>query len=186
MSRVGKRPIPVPSGVAVTIDGGLVSVKGPKGELNCKVEPRLLIEQRDSTLVVDRPNNDSYFRQQHGLARTLVANMVEGVTQGFTKSLTFVGVGYRAVLEGESLVLSLGFSHNVTVAPRPGIKFEIEAVERGRQQIVKVMGIDKQVVGQQAADIKRIRPPDSYKGKGVRYLGEEIKTKPGKRGVTGK
>ncbi|GMV36269.1 MAG: 50S ribosomal protein L6 [Fimbriimonadales bacterium] len=186
MSRVGRRPIPIPSGVTVTIDGGHVAVKGPKGELSCDIEPRLIVQQEDGTLTVDRPNNEAYMRQQHGLARTLIANMVTGVTEGFVKKLTLVGVGYRANLEGNTLTLSLGFSHPVVIEPRPGVSFSLEQADRQRQQVISVSGIDKQQVGQQAADIRRIRPPDSYKGKGVRYLGEEVKTKPGKRGATGK
>jgi large subunit ribosomal protein L6 len=182
MSRVGRRPIQVPAGVTVEASDGAVKVKGPKGELHGQVEPRLSIRQEDGTVVVGRPSNDAYFRQQHGLARTIIANMVQGVVEGFKKELTLVGVGYRATLEGANLQLSLGFSHPIIVKPREGIKFELRT--ENRQQVITVAGIDKQVVGQQAADIRRLRPPDPYKGKGVRYLGEEVKTKPGKRTVT--
>lgn len=186
MSRVGKKPIPVPAGVTIKIEDGNVTVKGPKGELSERIEAKLLVEQGDGTLTVERPTNEAYFRQQHGLARTLIANMVTGVTEGFNKQLTLVGVGYRANMEGKNLVLSLGFSHPVVVEPRDGITLEVEPGDRTRAMAINVRGIRKQVVGQQAADIRRLRPPDSYKGKGVRYVGEEVKTKPGKRGVAGK
>jgi large subunit ribosomal protein L6 len=186
MSRVGRKPITVPGNVTVTNQDGHITVKGPKGELACRVEPRLEVKQENGIIALERPTNESYMRQQHGLARTLIDNLVIGVTEGFTKNLTLVGVGYRATLDGKNLVMSLGFSHPVIVEPRPGITFTIEPGDRTRPMSINVAGIDKQVVGQQAADIRRKRPPDSYKGKGVRYVGEVVKTKPGKRGVAGK
>jgi len=187
MSRVGRKPIPVPSGVTVNFaEDGQVAVKGPKGELGCKIEPQLQVDQAEGQIKIERPSNASYLRQQHGLARTLIANAVDGVTNGFVKQLTLVGVGYRATMEGNNLLFNLGYSHSITVQPRAGITFEVEPGDRQKPLVIKVAGIDKQQVGQVAADIRKLRPPDSYKGKGVRYLGEEVKTKPGKRGVAGK
>ena len=176
MSRIGKRPIEVPAGVTVAIDPGRVMVNGPLGELQQQVPLRMKIERSDDTIVVTRPTERGEDRALHGLTRTLVANMVEGVTKGFEKRLEIQGVGYRAALKGTDLELSVGYSHPVTVTPRDGITFEVPAPT----QIV-VRGIDKQMVGQTAAEIRRVRPPEPYKGKGIRYAGEFVRRKVGKR-----
>src|SRR5579885_74457 len=176
MSRIGKRPIEVPSGVIVSVDPGRVTVSGPKGELRQQVPQRMQIAQEDGTITVSRPTERGEDRALHGLTRTLIANMVEGVTNGFEKRLEIQGVGYRAALAGTTLELQVGFSHPVRVAPRPGIEFEVPAPT----QIV-VRGIDKQLVGQTAAEIRKIRPPEPYKGKGIRYDGEQVRRKVGKR-----
>jgi large subunit ribosomal protein L6 len=175
VSRIGKQPIPVPSGVDVKIDGATVIVKGPKGELKQTFSELLTIEQQDGTLVVTRPDDTREARSLHGLTRTLVANMVQGVSEGFSKNLEIVGVGYRAVLKGSNLELALGFSHPVVVIPEPGISFEVPAPNR-----ITVRGIDKQRVGQVAAEIRAWRKPEPYKGKGVRYEGEYVRRKLGK------
>jgi large subunit ribosomal protein L6 len=175
VSRIGKQPIPVPSGVDVTIDGTTVTVKGPKGELRQTFTEVITIEKQDDTLVVTRPDDDREARSLHGLTRTLVANMVQGVSEGFSKNLEIVGVGYRAVLKGSDLELALGFSHPVVVKPEPGISFEVPAPNR-----ITVRGIDKQRVGQVAAEIRAWRKPEPYKGKGVRYEGEYVRRKLGK------
>ena len=175
MSRIGKQPIPVPSGVDVSIDGATVTVKGPKGELKQTFSELLTIEKQDDTLVVTRPDDSREARSLHGLTRTLVANMVVGVSEGFSKNLEIVGVGYRAVLKGSDLELALGFSHPVVVKPEPGISFEVPAPNR-----ITVRGIDKQRVGQVAAEIRAWRKPEPYKGKGVRYEGEYVRRKLGK------
>ena len=176
MSRIGKNPIPVPEGVNVTIAPGRVRVTGPLGELEQQVPQRIGIEQRDGELVVTRPTDRGEDRALHGLTRTLVANLVEGVTKGFERRLEIQGVGYRATLRGDTLDLALGFSHPVSVPPPPGIAFEVPAPNQ-----VVVKGIDKQRVGQVAADIRRLRPPEPYKGKGIRYAGEHVRRKVGKR-----
>jgi large subunit ribosomal protein L6 len=180
MSRIGFQPIPVPDGVDVKIEPGLVTVKGPKGELNQKVNPQLEITRDNGTLHVKRPSEKRQFQQLHGLTRTLVANMIQGVTQGYSKKLEIHGVGYRAALEGKTLVLSVGYSHPVRVEPEPGIEFSLESQTR-----ITVSGIDKQLVGEQAARIRRIRPPEPYKGKGIRYEGERVRRKAGKAGKVG-
>jgi large subunit ribosomal protein L6 len=176
MSRIGKRPIEVPSSVNVAISGGRVQVNGPLGELSQVVPTRMKIEQRDGEIVVERPTERGEDRALHGLTRTLVANMVEGVTKGFEKRLEIQGVGYRAALKGTTLELSVGYSHPVTIEPRQGISFEVPVPT----QIV-VKGIDKQAVGQIAAEIRKVRPPEPYKGKGIRYEGEYVRRKVGKR-----
>jgi large subunit ribosomal protein L6 len=176
MSRIGKKPIEVPAGVIVSIDPGRVTVSGPKGELRQDVPARMQIAQDGDTLTVTRPTERGEDRALHGLTRTLIANMVEGVTNGYEKRLEIQGVGYRAALRGSSIELLLGFSHPVVVEPPPGIEFEIPAPT----QII-VRGIDKQSVGQVAADIRRLRPPEPYKGKGIRYAGEIVRRKVGKR-----
>ncbi len=175
MSRIGKQPIPVPSGVDVTIDGSTVTVKGPKGELKQTLSDVLTIEKQDDSIVVGRPDDSREARSLHGLTRTLVANMVVGVSEGFSKNLEIVGVGYRAVLKGSDLELALGFSHPVVIKPEPGISFEVPAPNR-----ITVRGIDKQRVGQVAAEIRAWRKPEPYKGKGVRYEGEYVRRKLGK------
>jgi large subunit ribosomal protein L6 len=176
MSRIGKRPIELPTSVNVAISPGRVQVNGPLGELSQVVPSRMKVEQRDGEIVVERPTERGDDRALHGLTRTLVANMVEGVTKGFEKRLELQGVGYRAALRGESLELSVGYSHPVTIEPRQGVSFEVPVPT----QIV-VKGIDKQAVGQLAAEIRKVRPPEPYKGKGIRYEGEYVRRKVGKR-----
>jgi large subunit ribosomal protein L6 len=176
MSRIGNKPIEVPASVNVAISPGRVQVNGPLGELSQQVPPRMKIEQRDGELVVSRPTERGEDRALHGLTRTLVANMVEGVTKGFEKRLEVQGVGYRAALRGTALELNVGFSHSVVVEPRPGITFEVPVPT----QIV-VKGVDKQQVGQTAAEVRAVRPPEPYKGKGIRYEGEYVRRKVGKR-----
>jgi len=176
LSRIGRQPIELPSGVAVAISPGRVQVNGPLGELSQAVPLRMTIEKQEETIVVTRPTDRGEDRSLHGLTRTLIANMVDGVTKGFEKRLEIQGVGYRAGLRGSDLELAVGFSHPVVVAPRQGITFEVPAPT----QIV-VKGIDKQVVGQTAAEIRKIRPPEPYKGKGIRYEGEHVRRKVGKR-----
>lgn len=175
MSRIGKQPVPVPSGVDVKIDGQTVTVKGPKGELTQTFSEVLAISMEDDNVVVTRPDETREARSLHGLTRTLIANMVTGVSEGYSKNLEIVGVGYRAVLKGSDIELALGFSHPVVVKPEPGITFEVPAPNR-----ITVRGIDKQRVGQVAAEIRRWRKPEPYKGKGVRYEGEHVRRKLGK------
>jgi large subunit ribosomal protein L6 len=176
MSRIGKRPIEVPAGVSVAIDPGRVMVNGPLGELKQTVPARMKIEQRDGEILVERPTERGEDRALHGLTRSLISNMVEGVTKGFEKRLEIQGVGYRATLRGTSVELNVGFSHPVVKDAPQGIVFEVPAPT----QIV-VKGIDKQQVGQVAAEIRKIRPPEPYKGKGIRYEGEYVRRKVGKR-----
>ena len=175
MSRIGKRPIEVPAGVTVTVDPGRVTVHGPKGELRQVVPLRISIAQEEGTIVVTRPTERGEDSALHGLTRTLVANMVDGVTTGFEKKLELQGVGYRASLHGTDLELLVGYSHPVKIKPRQGIEFEVPVPT----QIV-VRGIDKQLVGQTAAEIRKVRPPEPYKGKGIRYEGEHVRRKVGK------
>lgn len=188
MSRIGIRPIPVPGGVTVSVDEATneVTVKGPKGELRQPISRLLTLKQENGTLTLERPNNLREARSQHGLARTLVANMVDGVTKGHAKTLEIVGVGYRVQLQGRNLLLNMGYSHPVTVEAPEGITFEIKAEERTRTQQIIVSGIDKAVVGQIAADVRKVRKPEPYKGKGIRYQGEVIKLKAGKRAAAKK
>jgi large subunit ribosomal protein L6 len=176
VSRIGKKPIEVPAGVIVSIYPGRVTVSGPKGELRQQVPARMEITQDDATITVTRPTERGDDRALHGLTRTLVANMVEGVTNGFEKRLEIQGVGYRAALAGTDLELQVGYSHSVKIKPRQGISFEVPIPT----QIV-VRGIDKQIVGQTAAEIRKVRPPEPYKGKGIRYEGEYVRRKVGKR-----
>lgn len=176
MSRIGKAPIPVPSGVEVTISGRQVAVKGPKGELDLEVPGEITVRQDGEELLVERPNDERQNRALHGLARSLVNNMVVGVSEGFSKELQIVGVGYRAAAKGsDGLELQLGFSHPVNVTAPAGITFDVPEPTR-----IIVSGTDKQVVGQVAADIRSYRKPEPYKGKGVRYLGEHVARKAGK------
>jgi large subunit ribosomal protein L6 len=176
MSRIGKRPIEVPAGVTVAVSPGRVTVNGPLGELQQAVPARIEIAQSDGELTVTRPTERSEDRALHGLTRSLVANMVEGVTKGFEKRLELQGVGYRASMRGTALELNVGYSHAVVMQPRDGITFEVPAPT----QIV-VRGIDKQQVGQTAAEVRSVRPPEPYKGKGIRYSGEFVRRKVGKR-----
>jgi large subunit ribosomal protein L6 len=176
MSRIGKSPIPLPSGVNVSISPGRVMVNGPLGELSQQLPQRIAVEQQDDQIVVTRPTERGQDRALHGLTRSLVANMVEGVTKGFEKTLEIQGVGYRATLRGTSLELNVGFSHPVSVNPPQGITFDVP-----QPTVVIVKGIDKQQVGQIASEIRRVRPPEPYKGKGIRYQGEYVARKLGKR-----
>jgi large subunit ribosomal protein L6 len=176
LSRIGNKPIELPSSVNVALTPGRVQVNGPLGELSQQVPARMKIEQRDGELVVSRPTERGEDRALHGLTRSLVANMVEGVTKGFEKRLEIQGVGYRAALRGTALELNVGFSHSVVVQPRAGITFEVPVPT----QIV-VKGVDKQQVGQTAAEVRSVRPPEPYKGKGIRYEGEYVRRKVGKR-----
>ena len=177
MSRVGRKPVPVPAGVHVTIDGADVSVSGPKGDLERRFPRDIRFTQGGDEIVVTRPSNQRQHRALHGLSRSLLANMVTGVAEGFEKTLEIRGTGYRAELDDAVLVLRVGYSHLVRVAPQPGIMFRVDG------QMVTVSGIDKQQVGQQAADIRRVRPPEPYKGKGIRYRGEWVRRKTGKGAI---
>jgi large subunit ribosomal protein L6 len=176
MSRIGKQPIEIPEGVNVAVDPGRVTVNGPLGELTQSVPVRMKIEKADGTLVVTRPTERGDDRALHGLTRSLVANMVEGVTRGFETRLQIQGVGYRAALRGTALELNVGFSHTVVVDPPAGITFEVPVATE-----VLVKGIDKQQVGEIAAEVRAVRPPEPYKGKGIRYEGEYVRRKVGKR-----
>jgi len=176
MSRIGRKPIPVPAGVSVAVAPGRVTVKGPLGELQQQVPARMSISQENDEVLVTRPTDRGEDRSLHGLTRTLVANMVEGVTRGFERKLEIQGVGYRAALRGSELEIAAGYSHPVIIQPRPGISFEVPAPTR-----IVVKGIDKQQVGQTAAEIRAVRPPEPYKGKGIRYEGEVVRRKVGKR-----
>ena len=180
MSRIGRLPIPVPSGVDVTIDGRQVTVKGPKGTLSRALHPDMTISREDGTLVVTRPTEQKTHKQLHGLTRTLVNNMVVGVTDGYRKGLEITGVGYRAAKVGEKLQLNLGYSHPIEIAPPTGISFEVENPTH-----LAVLGIDKELVGQVAAQVRSTRKPEPYKGKGVKYAGEYIRRKAGKAGKIG-
>ncbi|MCC5639447.1 50S ribosomal protein L6 [Nostoc sp. CHAB 5844] len=181
MSRIGKRPITIPAKVQVTIDGTKVVVKGPKGELSRDLPVHVTVSQEGETLQVVRKDDSRTSRQMHGLSRTLVANMVEGVSQGFQRRLEIQGVGYRAQVQGRNLVLNMGFSHQIQIEPPDGIQF---AVENNTNVIVS--GYDKEVVGNTAAKIRAVRPPEPYKGKGIRYTGEVVRRKAGKTGGKGK
>ena len=177
MSRIGKQPIAVPEGVSVVIDDERIEVSGPKGSLAQTFPPHVRVSLEDGYVKVARSSDQRMHRAMHGLTRALIANMVTGVKEGFTKTLEVRGTGYRAQLEGKTLVLRVGFSHEVRVDPNPGIDFAVEG------PLVRVLGIDKQAVGQQAAEIRRIRPPEPYKGKGIRYAGEWVRRKAGKSAV---
>ncbi len=177
MSRIGKRPIPIPDKVAITIQGNHVSVKGPKGELARELPNGVTVAQEDNTIVVNRVDESRLARERHGLCRTLVANMVEGVSQGFSRDLEIIGVGYRAQVQGKDLILNLGYSNPVTIQPPDGIQFAVDKNVR-----VTVSGISKELVGDIAAKVRSTRPPEPYKGKGVRYVGEVVRRKAGKTG----
>lgn len=178
MSRIGRKPIAVPGDVELTLaDGNAITVKGPKGTMSHAFAPDLIFSQESGTVTVERPSDDRRHRSLHGLSRTLLNNMVVGVTQGFTKTLDISGVGYRAALDGKTLVLTVGYSHPVRIQPADGVSFAVEGTNR-----ILVSGFDKQVVGEEAARIRRVRPPEPYKGKGIRYEGERIRRKAGKAG----
>lgn len=177
MSRIGKQPITIPSGVEVKISGNTVSVKGPKGSLTMHAHPRVTIVVDGNMVTVSRASDEKLDRSLHGLTRTLIANMIGGVTKGFSKSLEIQGVGYRAQLQGKKLSLSLGFSHPIELHAPEGISFEID---KEKKNIITVSGIDKQLVGQVSSDLRGLRPPEPYKGKGIRYVGEVVRRKAGK------
>ena len=178
MSRVGKKPVALPKGVQINIEGNTVKVKGPKGELARTFPPPVTIAMEGAELVVSRPNDSPSVRALHGTTRALIHNMVTGVSDGFSKQLVVEGVGYRAEMKGPQLVMALGFSHPVPVDPPPGISFAVDE----RTKTITISGIDRELVGQVAADIRRWRPPEPYKGKGLRYAGERIRRKAGKAG----
>ncbi|MCC6236553.1 MAG: 50S ribosomal protein L6 [Dehalococcoidia bacterium] len=175
MSRVGRLPIPVPPEVTVTLDGQRCAVRGPRGELSHDVHPEIRVTVEEGQVVVTRPSDAPSIRALHGLTRALIANMVQGVSQGFRKSLEIIGTGYRAELRGSNLFLTVGYSHPVEMTPLPGAAFEVETPTR-----LHITGIDKQVVGQQAALVRKVRSPEPYRGKGIRYQGERIRIKAGK------
>ena len=175
MSRIGRLPVAVPAGVDVTLTGSHLTVKGGRGTLERLLAPSMTIRIEDSTIIVERPSDTITHRALHGLTRTLIANMVEGVTQGYEKRLEIVGVGYRAVLKGTDLELAVGFSHPVSFQPPEGIEFEVPAPNR-----IVIRGIDKQLVGEIAANVRKVRKPEPYKGKGIRYEGERVRKKAGK------
>ncbi len=177
MSRIGRLPVAVPSGVTVSIKDSQVTVKGPKGEISQTFLPNMAIKMENNKLIVERPNDSKENRALHGLTRSLLNNMVTGVTKGWEKTLEIVGVGFRAEKTGEKLILRVGFSHTVEVLPLPGITLALDGPSR-----VKVQGVNRETVGEMAAEIRAIRPPDAYKGKGIRYVGETVRIKPGKAG----
>ena len=181
MSRIGKQPIPIPKGVEVTLEGNTVRVKGPKGELTRTLHEAVQVMVDDGQILVTRSSDEPAHRALHGLSRTLVANMVKGVTEGFQKSLEISGVGYRASKQGEKLVLAMGYSHPVEFVPPPGIEFDVPQPTR-----ITVRGADKELVGEIAARIRRVRPVEPYLGKGIRYEGEHVRRKAGKAGKVGK
>jgi large subunit ribosomal protein L6 len=178
MSRIGKQPVTVPDKVTIDIQDGKVVVKGPKGELSQDLHPEITVKQENGSILVERPTDEPRHRALHGLTRALIANMVTGVTDGFQKSLTIEGVGYTGELRGQDLVMKLGYSHEIVVNPPENVTFEVE--DRGRT--IHIKGIDKQVVGQVAANVRELRPPEPYLGKGVRYSDERIRRKAGKSG----
>jgi large subunit ribosomal protein L6 len=181
VSRVGRSPIPIPAGVSVEIDGSQVKVKGPKGELARSFRPEMEIVVEEGTVRVARPSDEPRIRALHGLTRALLNNMVVGVSTGFERTLEVEGVGYRPDKEGDDLVLYVGYSHPVRFSPPPGITFDVDT----RARRIKIMGHDKEAVGQIAADIRKVRPPEPYKGKGIRYAGERVRRKAGKAGRVG-
>lgn len=181
MSRVGKKPVTLPKGVQVDIQGTTVKVKGPKGELSRTFSPEMTIEMDSGQLVIKRPSEERRLRALHGTTRALIQNMVSGVSNGFSKVLQVEGVGYRAEMKGQQLVMALGYSHLVPVDPPPGISFAVD----DKTKTITISGIDRELVGQVTADIRAWRPPEPYKGKGLRYLGERVRRKAGKAGKVG-
>ncbi len=179
MSRIGKQPIPIPPSLQVQIEGTSITVRGPKGELHREVHPEIRLHLEDGRLIVTRPSDRPHHRALHGLTRALLANMVTGVESGFSKTLELHGVGYRAQQMGSDIQVAVGFSHPVDVKAPPGITLEVDGTNR-----IRVRGLDKELVGQVAAEIRRIRPPEPYKGKGIRYEGEHVRRKAGKAGKT--
>jgi large subunit ribosomal protein L6 len=186
MSRIGNQPIALPKGVEVTRNNGHIRVKGPKGTLERSLPEAMQIVVEDSRVLVQRPTDSKEHRALHGLTRTLLANMVRGVNDGYLKELEVHGIGYRAQMQGKNLFLQVGHSHGVEVIPRPGIEFEVGQETNTRLFVIKIKGIDKEVVGQQAAEIRSVRKPEPYKGKGLRYRGEQIRRKAGKSAKGGK
>lgn len=180
MSRVGKQPVAIPDGVQVQVDGSRVSVTGPRGSLEYRFDPDMGIEVAEGEILVTRPTDQPRHRALHGLTRSLIANMVQGVTEGFRRSLEIRGVGYRALKSGRNLVLNVGFSHPVEMEVPEGIEIEVET-----PTLLHVLGADKQAVGELAAEIRQVRPPEPYKGKGIRYVGEQVRRKAGKAAVGG-
>ena len=178
MSRIGRMPIAIPAGVTVEVNGNKVTAKGPKGELTQEMHPDMIIEVEGNEVLVKRPSEDKLHKSLHGLTRTLVHNMIVGVSEGYKKELDVVGVGYRVAMEGKKLVMNIGFSHTVDVEPVDGITIEAPAPNK-----IVISGLDKQLVGQFAADVRKKRPPEPYKGKGIRYTGEVIRRKEGKPGA---
>jgi large subunit ribosomal protein L6 len=181
MSRIGKQPVPLAKGVELTIDGSTVKVRGPKGELTRTFPAGIQISVEDGKAIVTRPDDEKQSRALHGLSRSLLANMVTGVSEGYTRTLELQGVGYRATQAGKGVTLAVGYSHPVEVTPPPGIELEVEGTTK-----LHVRGIDKELVGQVAANIRKVRKPEPYKGKGIRYLGEYVRRKAGKAGKAGK
>lgn len=177
MSRIGRMPIDVPQGVDVSFDGNVVTVKGPNGQLTRELHKDMIIELENNQIVVKRPTEEKFHKSLHGLTRTLVSNMVEGVTKGFSKSLDLVGVGYRAAKQGNKLVLTVGYSHPVEIEPKPGIEIDVPVATK-----IIVKGADKEAVGALAANIRKVREPEPYKGKGIKYEAERIRRKVGKAG----
>ena len=188
MSRIGKLPIPVPNGVQITQKDDILTVKGPKGTLSKKIHPDISVKVEDGKVICERPSEDKMHKSLHGLVRTLINNMIIGVTKGFEKKMIVQGVGYRAELQGKNLNMLVGLSHNVVVEPMPGVEFEVGTDTNTRTPFLVVKSIDNEVLGQQAANIRNIRPPEPYKGKGIRYADEVIRRKAGKsgKGVKGK
>lgn len=180
MSRIGKMPIPLPKGVDINMKGNEVTVKGPRGELTRSFDPAMSITLEDGVVTISRPSDNRIHRSRHGLTRSLLANMVEGVSKGFQKELELVGVGYRAQKSGDKVVLDVGYSHSVEIPAPSGVTIDVVSPQR-----LSVQGIDKVLVGDVAAKIRAVRPPDHYKGKGIRYAGETVRLKPGKSGKVG-
>lgn len=178
MSRIGRMPVVIPKGVDVEINGAYIRVKGPKGEMESTFPESMIISNKNGEIVVERPSDERTHRSLHGMTRALINNMVVGVSTGFEKILEINGVGYRAEMDGKNLVLHVGYSHPVPITPPEGISFEVDAKTRQ----IKVLGFDKQMIGQVAADIRKVRPPEPYKGKGIKYLDEKIRRKAGKAG----
>ena len=181
MSRIGKQPVELPEGVTVNIDGSEVTVKGPKGELTRRFDPALTVREAEGTIVVERPTDQRHHRSIHGLTRALIQNMVTGVPDGYERRLEIQGTGYKAEQQGDNILLSLGFSHDIQVVPPPMVEFQVE--DRG--QLIIITSPNKELIGQVAADIRKLRPPEPYKGKGIRYQGEWVRRKAGKAGKIG-